>query len=500
MEISFSKTQIKKVEADVLVVFVKDTKRRGVFGTLDKAMDGQLATLAAEEQFEAKKGQQLVLSTLGALSARRLVLLGLGEDLPTELGEWIKVFAKAYRAAKGFSTTSLALTLSSSSGALLTECEGAMLGAMLAHYRFDQYKTKDDPTTSIESLELILPSKSSTSLVESLESLKERTSFLVEGINTARDLVNEPPNVLYPVEMAARAEKMAKEVGLKCEILDEEKMREMGMNMFLAVGQGSAQPSRLIHLTYKPKGRRKKKKPVLALVGKGVTFDSGGLSLKPANFMLNMHADMGGAAAVFGAMRTIAQLKPSIEVHGYLAAAENMTGDAAYRVNDILHAYNGKTVEIHNTDAEGRLVLGDTLTYACENGADEVIDLATLTGACLVALGKETAAVMSNDDEMREAVEGAAKQAGESIWPLPLLEELRPTLKSPVADIKNIGGRYGGSITAALFLREFISDDVKWTHLDIAGPSFSDKDNDHIPKGGTGFGVATLVRYVLDRA
>ena len=235
-------------------------------------------------------------------------------------------------------------------------------------------------------------------------------------------------------------------------------------------------------------------------MGKGVTFDSGGLSLKSTSNMMNMHTDMAGAAAVFGAMQAIAAFEPNIEVHGIIAATENMTGAAAYKLNDVLTSYSGKTVEIRNTDAEGRLALADALWYAQQQGATQIIDLATLTGACMVALGRDTAAVMSNRDAMVKAVLSAAQDAGESCWQLPLLESLRDGLKSRVADVANLGERYGGAISAALFLREFVDKEIPWTHFDIAGPSFADKERGFTPKGGTGFAVATLVQYACQYA
>ena len=311
----------------------------------------------------------------------------------------------------------------------------------------------------------------------------------------ARDLVNEPPITLTPSVFADEARQVAKDSKLQIEVLGPKEMKKLKMGMLLGVAQGSAEEPRLIHLTYRP-AKVTKKTPQIALIGKGLTFDSGGLSLKPAKSMEDMKCDMSGAAAVLGAMRVFGALKPKVIVHGFIGATENMPGGRAIRPGDILKSMNGKTVEVLNTDAEGRLVLGDVIEYAKTLKVDEMIDLATLTGACMVALGRTTAGYFSNDESMAARFDLAAKRAGEDVWRLPLNDKMVELLRSPVADLRNIGDAYGGAITAALFLREFVGE-TPWTHVDIAGPAFVEGKGP--AAGGTGYGVMTLVEYVMAR-
>lgn len=499
IEIHLSTQSYATAHVDLLLVLTQNTNKQGTLRELDRHLDGHLFELIQHDDFKANEGQRLLCTTWGRIQAPRLMLFGLGEDFNDSMLEWRQAVAEAIRAASSEKPTSIGVVLNGRSGDLSATVEGLTLGATLVGYRFDHYKKPDSPSSNLESVTYFLPSRSSAAVKKSAQQSLKRALVLAESICAARDLVNAPPNELTPTEFAVRAEEMAENVGLTCNVHGPDQLREWGMNLFLAVSSGSVEEPRLIHLIYKPKGRRKKKddKRVVAFVGKGVTFDSGGLSLKPTSGMLGMQADMAGAAAVFGAMQAIAQLKPSVEVHGYIGATENMTGAAAYRINDVILGHNKTSVEIKNTDAEGRLVLADTLSYAVEQGATEVIDLATLTGACLVALGQWTAGLMSDRQEMADAVLRAASQVGEDLWQLPLPKPLRAQLKSSVADISNVGGRFGGAITAGMFLREFVSEEVDWSHIDLAGPSFVDKDLHHMKKGGTGYGVATLVQYAM---
>jgi leucyl aminopeptidase len=308
----------------------------------------------------------------------------------------------------------------------------------------------------------------------------------------ARDAINEPPNELYPEAMAEVARALAKQYKFKAKVLDKLGIKRAGMKLHYAVGQGSAHEPRFIHLTYAPPGRAKAK---LVFVGKGLTFDSGGLCIKPAPGMGEMKSDMGGAAAVLGLMKAVGELRPPVEVHGIIAAAENMPDAAAYRPGDIFGSLDGKSVEIINTDAEGRLVLADALTYARRLKPNLIVDAATLTGACLVALGKTCSAYYTSDDALAERFGAAADDMGENFWRMPLLDELSEQLKSDVADLKHTGDRWGGSITAALFLREFVGD-VPWIHCDVAGAVLADRAQGLYPKGGTGHAVLTFLRFV----
>ncbi|MBW2737011.1 MAG: leucyl aminopeptidase, partial [Deltaproteobacteria bacterium] len=315
-----------------------------------------------------------------------------------------------------------------------------------------------------------------------------------QGVCLARDLVNEPPDVCTPTYMADIASELAKEYGFEVKILGPDGIADEKMNLFAAVSRGSEVEARFIHLTYRGSGKIVRR---LAYVGKGVTFDTGGYNLKPTASILNMHCDMAGGAAVLGAAKSIGELKPAgVEVHFIVPSAANMVSAGAYTVNEVIRGRGGKTVEINNTDAEGRLLLADAISYATELDVDEIIDLATLTGACVVALGEHTTALFCNDEKVAKGILASALAAGERFWRLPLDEKLHDKLKSSVADMKNTGDRWGGAITAALFLKEWVGD-KKWAHLDIAGPAFLDKDTPLGPKGGTGVGVSALALHAL---
>jgi leucyl aminopeptidase len=303
---------------------------------------------------------------------------------------------------------------------------------------------------------------------------------------------------MHPGQLAKEALDVAKAGGLKAEILGRKELEKLKMQMFLGVAQGSAHEPKLIHLWWEPAGAKARKEKPLALVGKAITFDSGGLSLKPADSMMTMKCDMGGGAAILGAMRIVAELKPAFPVHAFIGACENMPSGTAQRPGDVVRARNGKTVEVLNTDAEGRLVLGDVLAWAVEHEPAAIIDLATLTGAITVALGPYMTGLYATDDALAGEILAGAKKAGEEMWRMPLNDGLMELIKGPVADLKNTGGRYGGSITAALFLREFVGK-VPWAHLDIAGPAYIEKDRGYDARGGTGHGVRTLVEVVRGR-
>lgn len=362
-----------------------------------------------------------------------------------------------------------------------TLAEGVLLGG----YTWNKYKTSGRASKRGEKLRLWLARSSGPAV--------DRAEIVAEAVNYARDLVNEPPNVLTPVELARRAGEMARELGLGVEVWDEVQIKNAGMGAFYGVAQGSANPPRFIQLSYKPQNPSDQ---VVALVGKGLTFDTGGYSLKPSESQITMKCDMAGAAAVLGAMRAIAKLQPSVEVRAYVAAAENMISGTAYRVSDVLTSLSGKTIEILNTDAEGRLTLADAITYADQQGADSIVELSTLTGACVVALGDRVAGLFANDVRWGRQVQEAAERAGEKVWPLPMEEEYLEALKSNTADLKNTHGRsrYAGAINAALFLGEFTGKPL--VHLDIAGPAYTEKGHDLGQAGGTGFGVRTLVELL----
>ncbi|TVR04384.1 MAG: leucyl aminopeptidase [Deltaproteobacteria bacterium] len=365
-------------------------------------------------------------------------------------------------------------------------------GAALAAWTFDTYRTPDP-----ERGDDLHPGRLTVIGGDDVKAGVALASELVPAVLLARQVANEPPNVCTPTWLADKAREIATRHDLGCTILDEQDIHEKGLRLLEAVGRGSAEESRLIHLVWTPEGEVRH---TIAFVGKGLTFDSGGYSLKPPNGQMNMHLDMGGAAAVLGAAEAIGRLRPAgVKVHFVVPAAENLVSGNAYKVMDIIEAYNGTRVEIHNTDAEGRLVLADAIAWIAEQGPDEIIDLATLTGSCVVALGNETAGLFTDHDALATGLLGAADAADEALWRLPLVDRMRKQIDSERADVKNIGSRWGGAITAAMFLQRFAGE-VPWAHIDVAGPAMTDEPWEYIPRGGTGFGVLLLAEYVRRRA
>ncbi|HEV2809182.1 MAG TPA: leucyl aminopeptidase [Acidimicrobiales bacterium] len=439
---------------------------------------GQLAARG----FEGKVGETLSLGGDG----RTVVAVGVGvaaDVTPDVLRTAAAALVRASWKRRSIATTVLDALPPGGDRALATRAVAE--GAGLAAYRFTRYKSEPDPCR-LEGLTVVAAD------AEALSPPLARARVTVEGVCLARDLVNEPAGSLSPSELADRASEMAERVGLAVEILDEVEVADLGLGGLLGVAQGSDEPCRLIKLTYDPPGAQR----TVALVGKGITFDSGGLSIKTAEGMMAMKTDMGGGAAVMGAMSALPALAPAVKVVGYVPATENMPGGHAIKPGDVLKTRNGTTVEVLNTDAEGRLILADGLALAAEEGPDAIVDLATLTGACIVALGAKITGLMGNDDDLVAEVRSAADRAGEPAWPLPLPKDYRKQLDSEVADLKNIGGRSAGALTAGLFLQEFVGD-IPWVHLDIAGPSRSEEDDGALVKGATGTGVRTLLELLV---
>lgn len=498
-----------EVEASVLAVPVFEgdpADARGLFAEMDRRLDGHLAAAVAEEDFQGKAGQVLQLRTLGRLRAGRLLLLGLGKRDEAERSlarsgfEALRVAAgDAARTAQKGGATRLAFACPRLPGQTAHEARAVVEGALLGAYRFDRYKTEERKKKApprLESLAVIVPQG-----LERSREVKEAVALartVSSAVAWARDRVNEPPLHLTPSRLADAARELAKEAGLHAEVLGPREIAGLRMGMFLGVTRGSAEEPRLVKVSWVPRGAAGKKPPVV-IVGKAITFDSGGLSLKPTEAMVDMKTDMAGAAAAIAAMKVVAELAPPFPVHALVGACENMPGGRAYKPSDVLIARNGKTVEITNTDAEGRLVLGDVLAWGVETLKPAmIVDLATLTGACIVALGMTTVGAFGPDGPAMEAVLSAARAAGEDTWRLPLTDSVKEELKSDVADLKNAGTRMGGSISAAWFLKEFVGD-AHWVHLDIAGPSSTTKEKGYVAKGGTGVGVRTLVELVRAR-
>ena len=426
------------------------------------------------------------LASLGATKAAVVVAVGLGDTAPTP--EVLRrATGAAVRALAGTASVALALpTQDAVSFRAVTE--GALLGA----YGFHSYRTTSlaDHKTPVKALIFV------TGLKEA-KAILRRAQVVTAAVALARDLVNTPPCDLHPIELAGVAVEQAKRVGLAVEVLDEKALKKGAFGGILGVGQGSANPPRLVHLIHKGKGATTR----VALVGKGITFDSGGISIKPAAGMEDMKSDMGGAAAVIAAMTAIAELKLAIDVEAWVPMAENMPSGTAIRPSDVLTMRGGKKIEVNNTDAEGRLILGDAIARACEDSPDYLFDVATLTGAQLVALGSRTSGVMSNDDALREHVVAAATTAGEAMWGMPLPADLRKGLDSDIADMVNTGPREGGMLTAGLFLQEFVTEGVKWSHWDIAGPAYNGgAAYGYTPAGGTGAAVRTFIQLLEELA
>ncbi|HJK97854.1 MAG TPA: leucyl aminopeptidase [Polyangiaceae bacterium LLY-WYZ-14_1] len=487
MKVALSADALPNVSADLLAVPLGGDAplQEDVFKELDGLLGGDLARLAKDEGFQGNAGETLRVPVPGdALKARWLLLVGFGPNAAAEPSALRRTAAAAVSGAKAQQSIAVVAPVPEEN-AVRAAAEGLRLGA----YRFDELRSSDTKpkTPPPRSGLVVVDDKRRSDLKKALTA----GVAVADCVNVARDLVNRPPNILNAVAMADFAKEKAQEVGLKCTVMTKAQLVRQKMNLFLAVNQGSENEPRLIHLVHKP-ARPKAK---VAFVGKGLTFDSGGLCLKPPKAMADMKCDMAGGAVTIATLLAAAKLKLPIEVHGLIGATDNMTGGGAYRPGDVFTARSGKTVEIINTDAEGRLVLADVLSYATELGADYLIDHATLTGACIVALGPWRAGLYANDDEFEARYREAAEEAGENFWRLPLDAELREMLKSDVADVKHVGDAFGGSITAALFLQEFVKDS-RWVHLDIAGPAFQSSPHGLHPKGGTGFGVATALRFL----
>jgi leucyl aminopeptidase len=452
------------------------------------ALGGNLAETLATLGATGKQDEVTKVTSAGRLAAPLVAAVGVGtlNGDPAARGEALRRAAgAAVRALVAGNARQITLAMPARDAA---DAEAVGLGALLGGYVFGRYRRDPEPDVR---LTLLADDDAATAGVA-------RAHVLAEAITLVRDLVNTSASDLYPETFAAEARRVAAESGLDVDVLDEKALADGGYGGIVGVGQGSVHPPRLVRLAYSAEGADR----TVVFVGKGITFDSGGLSLKPPKAMETMKCDMSGAAAVLAALQAIAALGPRVNVVGYLALAENMPGGMAQRPSDVITIYGGTTVEVLNTDAEGRLVLADALARACQDSADLLIDVATLTGAQVVALGPRISGVMSNDDEARDGIVNAASRAGEAMWPMPLPEELRKGLESTVADIANVtGDRDGGMLVGGLFLREFVADGTRWAHLDIAGPAFHQGEPyGYTPKGGTGAAVRTLVQVALDVA
>lgn len=448
---------------------------------LDERFDGQLNGLLDGARFTFKGGSIFAIPSFGKVAAKWIIVAGLG-DSAASTGEAVRrACGLAGREARELGASTAAVVLPS--GASEDDTQAAVEGIALGLYEFTRYKTGAADSTLRE---VALYGGTGNAAIA-------RGEATAKGVNLARDLVNTISDDKTPPQIAEWAERVAREAGLSCTVLNLQQLQAEGYNSIVAVGRGSAAEPRLVELIYTPEGGATK---TVALVGKTITFDSGGLDLKSADGMYTMKGDMGGGAAVLGAMQAIAALKPNVRVIGLLAAAENMPSGTAIRPSDVVTALNGKTYEIGSTDAEGRMVLADAVTHAARAGADEIIDLATLTGSKVVALGDIAVAAIANDKDLADRVVRAGEAAGEKIWRLPVWDEYKEQLHSDIADLKSTGGRKAGTITAGLFIGEFV-EGKPWVHLDIAGSAFAEGQGPYTPKGGTGVMVRTLLRFVM---
>jgi leucyl aminopeptidase len=480
------------IDADLLVLGVReDELEHGeLLDGTDARVGGVLKRAAGEERFRAKLGQTLVVHVRD-VRARRIALVGLGGGID-RAGQSLRIAAGCaarIAAGVGASRVAFAWSLPPESASDGRACEVVAEGALLGNYRFDKYLTDDRGRRPATATFILRPP--TEAIAADSESAFARARSMARAVSRARDLVNEPAGTLTPTALAETASAWAREVGLSVEVFDRAGCAALGMGLYLAVAQGSTQEPRFIHLAWTPPDARRR----IVIVGKGVTFDSGGLSLKTNEGMLDMKTDMAGAAAVLAAAASAAEEKLPVELHALAACTENMPSGNAYKLGDVIRSLDGKTVEINNTDAEGRLTLADALTFGLRFKPDAMFDFATLTGACMVALGPHTAGVMSNHDALAGELLDAARRAGEEMWRLPLPPRLSEQLKSDLADFKNTGERWGGALTAGLFLQEFVRG-VPWVHVDIAGPSSAGKEYGHIAKGGTGFAAGAILEFL----
>ena len=493
MKITAKTTDILKAKADILVLglFEDDKTLTRAQELIDKQFKGLISNyLIKKEAFSAKFGETFLLPTYKKIDIDKILVIGLGKKADFNANKLRELGAKIYSAVEKNKVVLSELIGIEEKKYTIFDCAKAYTeGILLGSYNFDKYKSKKSEA-KITNFEFVTGSAN-----EQKEALRgvEIASILAGAQNFARSLVNEPPDVTTPSYLAKTAQDLAsKYEKVHCKIYNKEQIEELNFGSFLAVAKGSSEEPKFIHLKYAASNPRKK----IALIGKGITFDSGGLDIKPPNSMATMKSDMAGCATTFGVIKAIAQIEPKIELHVLSAVCENMPGCAAYKQGDILTSRNGKTIEVDNTDAEGRLTLADALCYADELNVDEIIDIATLTGACVIALGSEISGIMGNNPTAIDRIIKTGADCGETLWQLPILESMQEALKSEVADMKNSGSRNAGASVAGQFLSNFVKN-PNWTHIDIAGTAFIDKPLKELSKGATGALTRTLVSYIV---
>jgi leucyl aminopeptidase len=494
MQVEGSNRSIEEIDVQALAVAIfKDEKPDKDFvKKLDGLSGGLVSSVIESGEFAGKEGETTYLHLIGndRLKAQRLLLVGVGRAEDYTISSASQMCGTAVRSLRDKNVKSIAV-VTRATGDADRIGKAAVEGAYIAVFDPDKYRTVDKQDKKIERIVVIVEGADQKVIDKGVTA----GNIVGESINFTRDMANEPGGYMTPTDMADRAREVAGQYGLSVDILDEARMEQEGMGSLLSVSRGSEQPAKLIILRYTPSTVDENNKELLAFVGKGVTFDSGGISLKPGENMELMKYDMTGGATVIGAMRAIAQLKPPVPVLGVAPCTENLPSGKATKPGDVVRAMTGKTIEVINTDAEGRLILADAMAYAKKLGATKIIDMATLTGAVSIALGDVNAAVLGTDQALIDEIISAGKEVGEKFWQLPLDKEYSKQIKSDIADIKNVGGRKAGTITAAAFLKEF-ADGVAWAHLDIAGTAWGDEAKPYRSKGPTGIAVRTLLRIV----
>jgi leucyl aminopeptidase len=499
MEIRVKSGGIQAEDAPLIVVnlFEGVTEPGGATGAVDKALGGRIRALIAAGDFRGKRNEVAVLYPAGTIPAQRVLVVGLGKEEKFDLDGVRQAAGAAARKARDLGVTRFSTIVHGGGRAgldLESAAQAVVEGTILALYRFREHKTEsdEDGRPDIEAVTLV---EFSAEKVPVVERGARAGQAIAEAVSMTRDLVNQPANYATPTILAETAQNLAADFGLRCQVLDREQMAELGMGALLGVAQGSEQPPTFVILEHNA-GRDDL--DTVVLVGKGITFDSGGISIKPGEHMEAMKADMAGAAAVMGALRAASALDIPLHVVGLMPATENLPSGRAIKPGDVLKSLSGLTIEVINTDAEGRLILADALAYAQRYQPKAVVDIATLTGACVVALGHITSGLMGTDSDLMARIKAASEKTAEKVWELPLFEEYGEQIKSDVADVKNTGGRPAGTITAAFFLSKFAKG-MPWAHLDVAGKEMTDKGrNPYTPKGATGVGVRLFVQLLRD--
>lgn len=493
MEIRAKQGSLIEEPCDVLIVNLFEGVKEpgGGTGAVDKALGGAIVEEIQSMDFSGCFGDMRVIFSCDKIPAKKVLLVGLGKREDFSITSIMRASAVATRKCRSLKAKSVASILHGAGigGFAAYDCARATaLGAILGIYEYTRLKTTDVSKNTIGNFNIV---EHSADKISNMEAGIQRAELIGDSIVYVRNLVNEPSNIVTPSHLAEQAQNISNEFGFECEIKDRKAIEDMGMGLLAAVARGASVEPRFITMKYTSPGAKK----TIAIIGKGITFDTGGYSLKPADSMYGMKDDMAGAANVLGAMKAVGKCKLAVNVVALIPATENAIGAKAIHPGDVFKSLSGKTVEVNNTDAEGRLVLADAITYAKNLGVDEMVDSATLTGACVVALGRQMAGVFSNNQQIANQLIDNGKQCGEDLWQLPLYEEYKDELKSDVADLKNTGGRMGAAINGALFLESFVGD-TPWAHIDLAS-SMIDKDIDLAKKGATGAGTGTLIEYLL---